>query len=440
MRSVSDQLAAVLGAVRPVPPLDVVLADAEACVLAADVTAEGDVPPIARAGGDGYAVRTQDAGAPGDPAEVRLPVVADARATSPAPVRMVPGTTVLVAAGAPLPIGADAVVPTERTDRGRAHVVLRGGATPGEHIRSVGQDAAAGTVVIRRGTRLAARHLAVAAALGRGRLWVHPAPRVVVITVGDELVEPGRRLTEGKTHDSLGVALVAAAHDAGAQAVRVGPVTDDRAVLREVVADQLVRADVLVLTGGLSGGPWDTVADLLAPMGTVRFDQVALTPGRRQGFGTLWAVDADDGVVADAHVDDARAADRRDPAPGSTGVAGTRAVVPVFALPGHPMAALTSFEVFVRPALRSMAGYGSLYRPSVSATATRELGSPDGVRQVVPGALSGTPATGYRVTPLTEPGQVSLSALARANALIVIPEQVSAVRVGDAVACMILEG
>jgi molybdopterin molybdotransferase len=426
MRSVADQLAAVLGAVGPVVPLDVVLADAAGCVLAADLTARQDVPPVALAGCDGYAVRAEDVVPSGQRlgAEARLPVVLDARPTSPAPVRLVPGTAVLVAAGAPLPLGADAVVPAERTDRGRAHVVVRGGATAGEHVRPAGRDAAVGAVVLRGGTRLAARHLAIAAALGQGRLWVHPAPRVVVVSVGDELVEPGRRLTDGTVHDSLGVSLVAAAHDAGTTAIRVGPVPDDRSALREVLADQMVRADLLLLTGGLSGGPWDTVADVLAPMGTVRFDQVALTPGRRLGFGTL-RTDGD----ADAASDD-----------DGPGDGPARPRIPVFALPGHPVAALTSFEMFVRPALRSMAGYTSLHRSSVTAASTVELRSPAGLRQVVPATLRGTPASGYRVAPVGDPDQVSLSALAASNALMILTERVSTVRVGDTVTCMVLEG
>ena len=412
MRSVSDHLEAVLEAVVPVAPLDVVLADADGCVLARDVTATHDLPPVPLAGHDGYAVRSQDVGQ-ADQSGLRLPVMADARPDS-AQVRLVPGTAVLVAAGAPLPLGADAVVPAERTDRGRAQVVLTGSVAAGEHVRPAGQDAAAGGVVLRRGTRIAARHLAVAAALGLGRLWVHPAPRVVVVTVGDELVEPGRR-SDG-VHDSLGVALVAAAREAGASAVRVGPIPDDRAALHEVLADQMVRADVLLVTGGLSGGPWDTVADVLASMGEVRFDQVALTPGRRQGFGSLRAEQVDDAAAAGS---------------------GGRPGVPVFALPGHPVAALTSFEMFIRPALRSMAGYAALHRTSVTAAATSELRSPAGLRQVVPATIVGNPASGYRVAPAGDP--VSLAALAGANALMIVAEQVSTVRTGDPVACMILE-
>ena len=409
MRSVAEHLAAVLDGVRPVPPLDVVLADAAGCVLAEDVTAEGDIPALARAGCDGYAVRSADVRD-----GVELPVLDDAPVTASGPMRLVPGTAILVAAGAPLPVGADAVVPRDRTDRGRAHVVVRGVSRSGEHVRVVGQDAAADQVVLRRGTRVAARHLTVAAAVGRSRLWVHPSPRVVVVTVGDELVEPGRRLTGGATHDALGVAMVAAAKDAGTTAQRVGPVPDDRGRLRETLADQVVRADVVVLTGGLSGGPWDGVADVLAPLGTVRFDEVGLTPGRRNGFGTVPA-----GVDVDAV----------DPVGGCL----------LFALPGHPVAALTSFEMFVRPALRAMAGYTSLYRPSVTAVAGRGWHSPAGLRQVVPVVVTGSPKDGYQVRPVADPDQVSIAAYAGANALAVVPEQTTTVRAGDPVTCMVLE-
>lgn len=405
MRSVHDHLAAVLDAARPVPPLDVVLADAAGCILAEDVTAPHDVPPWPVAACDGYAVRAEDVGprGPGRVPDVALAVVDDARVTAGAPLRLVAGTAVLVAAGAPVPIGADAVVPAERTDRGRARVLLRGGVDPGENIRPLGHDLPAGEVVLETGVRLGARHLSVAAAMGRGRLRVHPAPRVVVVTVGDELVEPGRRRSDGSVHDALGHALVAAAQDAGATAVRVGPVGDDRVLLREVIEDQLVRADLLVLTGGLSAGPWDTVPDVLAPLGTVRFDQVALTPGGRQGFGTVEGV-------------------------------------PVVALPGLPLEALVAYEVFVRPALRTMGGYTELFRPSVRAAATRPWAVPGGVRQFVPATLVGSPTDGYVVTPVGDPSAPALGGLSRANALAVVGEDTTVVRAGDTLACLVLEG
>lgn len=417
MRSVPDHLAAVLAAAAPVSPLDVVLADADGCILAEDVTAPRDVPGWSVAACDGYAVRAQDTG-DGAGSQVTFPVVDDVPVTARTVLRMVAGTAALLAAGAPLPEGADAVVPLEHTDRGRARVVVRGGVEPGEHVRPAGADAAAGQLVLRRGLRLGARHLALAATLGRGRLRVHPAPRVVVVSIGDELVEPGRPWSPGVVHDADGHALVAAARDAGASAVRVGPVTDDRSALREVLADQLVRADLLLLTGGLSGGPWDTVTDVLAPLGTVRFDHVAMTPGSRQGFGTV-APDAGDAV-----------------APG----AGAQGGVPVFALPGHPVDALVSFEVFVRPALRAMAGYADLFRPSVRAIVAQPWASPAGSRQFVPATVVGTPAEGYTVTALGDPGLASMADLAQANALAVVGEDMTTVRAGDSLACLVLEG
>lgn len=441
MRSVSEHLAAVLDAARPVVPLDVVLADADGCILAEDVTAPADVPPRAVAARDGYALRAADVGARGGPApvpDVTLPVVDDAPVTAPVPLRLVPGATVLVAAGGPLPQGADAVVPLARTDRGRARVVVRGGADPGENVRPVGHDAAAGSVVLRSGTRLGARHLSLAAAVGRGRVRVHPAPRVVVVTVGDELVEPGRPARPGTVHDADAHALAAAVREAGATAVRVGPVGDDRNALREVLADQLVRADLLLLTGGLSDGPWDTVTDVLAPLGTVRFDQVAMTPGRRQGFGTVLPSDEEalwpasgGGTSALREGGDDPAADER---------AGRDGGVPVFALPGHPVEAVVSFEVFVRPALRAMAGQHELFRPSVRAAATRSWASPRGLRQFVPATVTGSPTEGYVVAPVGDPGAPALTDLAAANALAVVGEDTTVVRAGDTLACLVLEG
>ncbi|WP_225755334.1 gephyrin-like molybdotransferase Glp [Actinotalea sp. Marseille-Q4924] len=406
MRSVHDQLAAVLAAAQPVAPLDVVLADAPGCVLAQDVTVAADVPARDVAACDGYAVRTVDlvppAGAAVQP-DVTLSVLEDVAVSAVTPGRLVERSAALLASGAPLPVGADAVVPLDRTDRGRARVVVRGGARPHENVLRAGSDLAAGAVVVRRGSRVASRHLAAAAAGGLGRVRVHPRPRVVVVTVGDELVEPGRARPPGSTHDADAHALAAAVQDAGASAVRVGPVPDDRAVLREVIEDQLVRADLLVLTGGLSAGPWDTVADVLAPLGTVRLDQVAMTPGGRLGFGTV------DGV-------------------------------PVVALPGRPVSALVAHEVFLRPALRAMAGHTDLFRPSVRAAVTRPWASPAGRRQFVPATLAGGPLDGYTVTPVGDPGAASLGDLARANALAVVGEDTTAVRAGDTLACLVLDG
>ncbi|GIG28962.1 gephyrin-like molybdotransferase Glp [Cellulomonas marina] len=405
MRSVQDHLTTVLAAVGPVAPLDVVLADASGCILAADLVAAVDVPPLAAAGRDGYAVAAHDTGA------ATLPVAHDARPGS-APSRLAPGQAVRVASGAPLPVGADTVVPVEETDRGAARVALQGPSDVGRHVRPAGADVRAGEVVLPAGTRLGARAIALAAAAGLGRVRVHPTPRVVLLSVGDELVEPvlGPHAPAGAVFEADGHGLQAAVRDAGAAAVRVGVVPDDRARLREALEDQLVRADVVITTGGLSELAEDTVKDVLGGYGTVRLDQVAMTPGGRHGFGTLGA---DVG--------------RGDP-------------VPVFALPGHPVAAQVAFEVFVRPALLAAGGHTELFRPSVAARATAAWPSPAGLRQFVPATLLGTPDEGYVVTPIGDPGRPSTTALAQANALAVVNELDTDVRVGQVVHCLVLEG
>ncbi|MGY4643646.1 molybdopterin molybdotransferase MoeA [Cellulomonas sp. URHB0016] len=411
MRSVQDHLAAVLAAVGPVAPLDVVLPDAVGCILASDVVARADVPALTLAARDGYAVAAHDTANAGYAGDHSLPVAHDVRPGSGRPLRLVPGQAVRVASGAPLPLGADAVVPLEETDRGAARVAMQRPAVPGQHVRPAGSEARAGEVVLAAGTRLGARQLALAAALGRGRLRVHPTPRVVLMSVGDELREPGSAGSDDSTVFEVdGHALEAAVRDAGASPVRVAILPDDRSTLREALDDQLVRADLLVVTGGLSELAHDTVKDVLAPLGTVRLDQVAMTPGQRHGFGTVGAE------------------------------LGRDRTVPIFALQGSPVAAQVSFEVFVRPALRAMAGHTELFRPSVAAEATTGWVSPPGLRQFVPATVLGSPDDGYRLTPVGDPSAPTVRDLSQANALAVVGEQDLTVHPGQVVHCLVLEG
>jgi len=408
--SVQAHLAEILAGLRPVPPLDVVLGDAAGCILAEDVAVATDVPAFATAAHDGYAVRADDVHLATDAAPVVLPVVADLWSAAEEPVRLVAGQAVRISSGVALPLGADAVVPLGLTDRGTAQVRVVRSVGVGSGVRRAGADARAGDVVLPAGLRLGARQISLAAALGRSRLRVHPRPRVVIVPVGDELRVPGRRSTGAGVFEANAQALAIAVEDTGAVAIPVPPVSDDRASLREVLADQLVRADLVLTTGGLSEGSHDTLKDVLGPLGTVRFDHVALAPGRSHGFGRI------------GEDDDA---------------------VPIVALPGHPVAALVAYEVFVRPALLEIAGHTDLFRPSVVAYADAEWNSPAGVREFVPAHLTGSPDEGYKVVPVADPraiDQTSLTALASANALAVVGEGESFVRLGSRVHCLVLEG
>ena len=375
------------------PPLTVSLPDAVGCVLAEDVRAPSDHPVTDLAGCDGYALSAETSRA----GSARVMDVVRAGAVE--QMRLVPGSVVRIDSGAPMPMGADAVVPLENTDQGEAVVTIHQAVAAGENVRARAFEARSGETVLARGTRVGARQIALVAGLGRGRILVHPKPRVVIVSVGAELTEPGRPAAAGQVFDANGHALATCVFDAGGVALRVGAVSDQVGELREALEDQLVRADLVITTGGLSQG--DTVRDVVAGMGDVRFDNVAIAPGRRFGVG---------------HVND-----------GET---------PIFCLPGDPLAVQVAYETFVRPALLTMAGYAELYRPSVRARAAEAWQSPIDEREFVPAVLTGTPTGGYEC----QPSASSLVGLAEANALAVVPEGIAAVNAGDLLDCLILDG
>jgi molybdopterin molybdotransferase len=304
--------------------------------------------------------------------------------------------------GAPVPPRTTAIVPVEQTDGGVHRVAVHASAHPGQFVRPVGDDVTVGQPLLRAGLRLGPRHLGLLAAVGLDRVLVHPRPRVVVLSTGSELVDAGRAPGFGQVSDSNSYCLTAAALDVGAVAYRVGIVEDDARALTSTLADQLVRADCLVTSGGVSAGAYDTVKEVLGRLGTVRFDRVAMQPGMPQGFGTIGE--------------------------------GT----PIFTLPGNPVSSYVSFEVFVRPALRKMLGESQLHRPSVTARVERGWSSPAGKRQFVRVGLRHEPG-GPVVRPVGGHGSHLVADLATADALAVVAEDVTEVGVGDTVGCMVLE-
>ena len=399
MRTVDEHLAEVLSVVQPLAPLELSLLDAHGCILAEDVVAKGPVPSFDNASMDGYAVRVADLAT----VPVTLPVTGDVAAGPASPLRVQPGLCVRIMTGAVLPAGADAVVPVEWTDGGVAQVRIDRRPDAGAYVRRAGEDVVAGEVVLTDGSHLGSAQVGLAAAVGRSRLLVRPRPRVVVVSTGSELVEPGAPLAAGQIPDSNSMALTAAAVEAGAIAYRVGIVTDDPRRLLATLEDQLVRADVLITSGGVSVGAYDVVKEVLSRIGTVGFHKVAMQPGMPQGFGTI--------------------------GPEST---------PVFGLPGNPVSALVSFEAFVRPALRRMLGAQVIERPRISARTTAELRSPVGKRSFL--RVWVEVRDGARVvSPVSGPGSHLIAGMARANALAVVPEDVERVADGSPVEVMLLE-
>ena len=401
--TVAEHLARVLSVVQPLAPLQLGLMDAHGCVLTEDVVAPAPLPAFDNSSMDGYAVRAADVAAAREGSPVVLPVTGDVAAGPASPLRVQPGVCVRIMTGAMMPAGADAVVPVEWTDGGVAQVAISRAPAVGANVRGIGEDVAAGETVLTDGTYLGAVQVGLAAAVGRSRVLVRPRPRVVVVSTGSELTEAGQPLTPGRIYDSNSLALTAAAIEAGAIAYRVGIVPDDPRRLAATLEDQLVRADLLVTSGGVSVGAYDVVKEVLSRLGTVGFDKVAMQPGMPQGFGTI--------------------------GPDST---------PVFGLPGNPVSALVSFEAFVRPALRKMLGATPIERPKVRAVTTKALTSSPGKRSFLRVALE-VKKGAYVVTPVSGPGSHLLAGLSRANALAVIPEDVEKVPVGEPVDVLVLE-
>jgi molybdopterin molybdotransferase len=313
------------------------------------------------------------------------------------------GFTVRIAAGAPIPAGAEAVVPMSWTDGGLAQVRIDRAPRAGEAIRHTGEDVAAGQIVLTTGAHLGSQQIAALAAVGRARVRARPRPRVVVVAVGSRYADLGAPPAPGQVHDANTHALTAAAQEAGAIAYRVGVVPEDPQTLIGLLEDQLIRADLVVACGGGPDDPRGALGAALNRLGTVTVERVAVRPGAIQGFGTI--------------------------GPDAT---------PIFTLPGDPVAAYISFEVFVRPALRRMIGVESIYRPLVRATTGAAFRGQVGERWYVPGQLE-VKQGAYVVTPAGTPGRDHISDLARANCLTVVPEEAGEVGRGEPATVVVLE-
>lgn len=396
--TVDEQLRQVLGTCRPLERIELPLQEAAGCVSAEDILTESQLPPFATVGYDGYAVRAADLAGAAPGQVFRLTVIDQVRAGFRPSQPLAPGTAIMVGAGAMLPPGADAVVPMAATDQGRQVVAMVAPAVVGQGFRPAGAIAEVGQRAVPAGTVLGPVQLAAAVAAGRSRVAVHPAPRVVVITVGSELAEPGAPLQPGLIRDADAVMICSATTDAGAVAYRAGPLPDDPSVLATVIEGQLVRADMVVVVGGMAG----VATAALQHLGCADLTHARLEPGPVVGYGTL---------------------EQR---------------IPVFSIPGDPVAAFVAHEVFVRPAIRRLMGRRHLFRPVVRARLRAAVSAPAGVRRFAPAALSGR-AGDYAIEPVPAEQASSLLAAVSVNALIVIPEETEAILAGEDVMAIRLD-
>ena len=385
LQSVESYLSDVLAAIRPLPPRELRLDEAGGAVLAEDVTAAWPLPPFDNSGMDGYAVLAADIAAAAPEQPVTLPVRGEVAAGDTGRHDLAPGTCIKIMTGAPLPAGADAVVPVEWTDGGTGQVTISRPAGPGHSVRRAGEDAVPGDLLLTAGTRLGPVQLGLLAAAGRDIVTGRPRPRITVMSTGNELIEPGQPVAPGQIWESNSRMLAAAAEQAGGLARRHPIVPDDKAAVLAAIEDALADADLLVTTGGVSmGGEHDVIKAALHDLGTVSFRKVAMQPGMPQGFGVV-------------------------------GPAGT----PIFTLPGNPVSAYVSFQLFVRPAAAVLQARGPERLAAASAVLAAPVRSPAGRRSYLRGTLDASAGT---VAPVSGQASNQLASLARANALIIVPE------------------
>jgi molybdopterin molybdotransferase len=390
---------AVLSQIQPLPPLQLPLTDAYGCVAAADIAAAIDLPEFASSGMDGFAVRAMD--------------VVDASASSPAELKVVGramigqrpeatvgmGEAVKIATGAPIPSGADAVVPIENADGDDDLVRLFESVPAGRHVRPQGEDVRTGDVLVSAGKRLGAPEIGLLANAGVPHPLVHPRPRVIVFSTGDELIAPTETPSFGQIRDANAYTLFGALREAGAIPVLAGIVRDDPEQLKDAVLAYEIQADAFVSSGGVSVGERDVVKAAFYRRGDVVFSKVAMQPGMPQGFGFVEGK-------------------------------------PFFGLPGNPVSVFVSFEMFVRPAILKMMGRGQLSRPEVAATLGGEISGPTG-KTVFARVEVARGADGWTATPTGGRGSNLISTVARANGLAVLPPGVGSMAAGERVTVLL---
>ncbi len=402
--SIEEHRDRILSLLSPGEVVQVPLALGLGRTLAVDLLAEVDVPSFDNSAMDGYAVRREDLVSASEAEPVTLRVVADLPAGSTTAVTVASGTAARIMTGAPMPAGADSVVPVEDTDRGVEQVAVRVPPVTEAHIRRTGTDVQAGELILSAGSLLGSRQLSAAAAGGAGTLSVRQAPRVGILSTGSELRPPGSALEFGQIHDSNSTLLQGLVAEAGGEPVLLGSIGDDPSEFGAMIERSTGELDLVLTSGGVSVGAYDVVKAVLAPMG-VWFGTVRMQPGKPQGFGLL---------------------------PNGT---------PIITLPGNPVSVFVSFEAFVRPVLMKMQGRSELLRNSVPAIVQEAWKSFSGRVQFMPVRIQIQPDGRSAVSPASGGGSGSylVANLAKAQGLALVPEEKLEVHEGDEVELWVLQ-
>ena len=403
MRTVAEHRALVLAQVAPLPPVTMPLVAAAGLVAAGPLTSRVDLPGFDNSAMDGYAVRAADllGASPERPARLRV-VAHCAAGDSAAGMRVGAGEAIRIMTGAPMPDGADTVVKVELTDGGDTVVAITDEVPIDTSIRRRGEDLRRGSDVLAPGQILTPRRLALMAAAGHGHVSAHPRPRVAVVSTGAELVAPGDQLSDGQIYDSNSTLLATLVEASGGRTAYRGSIGDDPEAVRDLLDRLAGEVDLVVTSGGVSMGVHDVVKDVLRDSGTVEFVQVAMQPGKPQGFGLLG---------------DAR--------------------VPFFGLPGNPVSAAVSFEMFVRPAIRRLLGLDPAPE-TVRVVLAAGMRSPAGKLQIARAVLS-REGDRLRAHPVSGQGSHFVADLADATAYLLVPAEVTALSAGDEVEAIVLD-
>ena len=407
--SVREALSLILGTIDILPSEQLDLLDGLGRVLAQSVTAHDSLPPFANSSMDGYAVRAEDVGGAREDRPIRLKVIGDIAAGAGILPEVIAGTAARIMTGAPLPPGADAVVPVEDTDepwRGKERplpefVAIHRAVGPGDFTRHPGEDIRAGDVVLEKGRVLRPQEIGILAALGVGRINVIRRPRVGVLATGDELVDVASPLTPGKIRNSNGYAQAAQVAALGGVPVMLGVAGDTEAAVRERLdAGVAAGVDLLISSAGVSVGAYDVVKAVLDEVGDVAFWRVRMRPGKPLAFGSYRGI-------------------------------------PFLGVPGNPVSAMVSFEMFARPAILKMAGHDKLERPRVEVTILEDIDS-DGRESYIRAVVT-RDERGYLARTTGGQGSHMMTSLVKANALLVVPEGVKAIQAGTKLKALMID-